>query len=137
MRWEDQEINHKTCDDFPEVICAFLSLVGRAERVRSYFVHIDQPRLDDMIGDGRLIKQARGARIDRLCLYCRLMCRLGPGGDDYSALGAFPYWSDSESLYGIVYISPKNDWFDIMVVVGEAPIQPSNAPGPSPSNNAA
>ena len=124
MRWEDQELNFRTGAEFPEIVYAHIALLNRAEKVRSYFVRVDQQVLDEMLADGRIGKMARGARIDRLCLYYRLTCRLGPGGDDYPSLGTVHYWggSDLESLYGIVYISPRNDWINVMVVSGEAPI---------------
>ena len=131
MRWEDQELNYKTCDAFPEIVFAFHSLLGRANQLRSCFVRVDPPTLDEMVADGRVDRRASGARTDRLCLYFRLMCRIDPGGDHYPSFGTFPYWSGSENVYCIVRISPKNDWLDMMVVVGEAPITPPPQADPS------
>lgn len=122
MRWEDQELNHKVPDyKFPEVFFAGLSLLGCASKQQGRFLDIDQQALDQMIENGDLPKRAQGVRIDRLCLYYRLSCRLGPGGDHYPALGTTHFWEDSKSLYAILYISPKNEWFHIMVLSGEAP----------------
>lgn len=122
MRWEDQELNHNVPENkFPEVFFAGLFLFGSAAKHEGSFLEINQQKLDDMIAAGELPKKAMGARIDRLCLYFRLSCRLGPGGDHYPVLGATHFWEDSKSLYAILYISPKNDWFNIMVVPGEAP----------------
>jgi hypothetical protein len=131
MRWEDQELNHAVPENkFPEVFFAGLFLLGCASKQQGSFLHIDQQTLDQMVEKGDLPKKAQGARIDRLCLYYRLSCRLGPGGDHYPVLGTTHFWQDSKSRYAVLYISPKNDWLDIMVVSGEAPHQGANgAPG--------
>jgi hypothetical protein len=126
MRWEDQELNHEVPENkFPEVFFAGLFLLGCTSKQRGSFLHIDQQRLDEMVGNGDLPEKAKGVRIDRLCLHYRLFCRLGPGGDHYPVLGTMHFWEDSKSLYAIFYLSPKNDWFHIMVVAGEAPNQPA------------
>ena len=122
MRWEDQELNHEVPENkFPEVFFAGLFLLGSASRQQGSFLRMDQRSLDQMVEKGDLPAKARGARIDRLCLYYRLSCRLGPGGDHYPVLGTTHFWEDSKSLYAVLYISPRNDWLDIMVVSGEAP----------------
>jgi hypothetical protein len=121
MRWEDQELNHATESIFPEVVIACLMLLGPASRQQGRFLRIDQKTLDDMIESGKLSSRARGARINLVCLYYRLMCRLGPGGDHYPTLGTMHFWQESDSLYGILCLSPMNDWFEVMVVSGEAP----------------
>ena len=122
MRWEDQELNREVPENkFPEVFFAGLFLPGCASKQQGSFLHIDQHVLDQMVENGDLPKKARGARIDRLCLYYRLSCRLGPGGDPYPVLGATHFWADSKNFYTILYISSKNDWVDIMIVSGEAP----------------
>lgn len=125
MRWEDQELNHEVPENkFPEVFFAGLFLLVSASKQQGSFLRIDQQVLDRMVEKNDLMKKARGCRIDRLCLYYRLSCRLGPGGDHYPVLGTTHFWEDSESRYAILYISPKNDWFHIMVLAGEAPSQP-------------
>lgn len=122
MRWEDQELNHGVPENkFPEVFFAGLFLLGCAAKQRDIFLRIDQGKLDEMVERGDLPTKAEGARIDRLCLYYRLACGLGPGGDHYPVLGTTHFWGASKSLYAILYISPKNDWFHIMVLAGEAP----------------
>jgi hypothetical protein len=122
MRWEDQELNHGVPENkFPEVFFAGLFLLGCASKLQGSFLRVDQRKLDEMVAKGDLPKKAAGSRIDRLCLYYRLSCRLGPGGDHYPVLGASHFWEDSKSLYAILYISPQNDWFNIMVVGGESP----------------
>ena len=124
MRWEDQELNHDVPENkFPEVFFAGLFLLECASRQQGTFLPIDQLVLEAMVEEGDLPKKAQGARIDRLCLYYRLSCRLGPGGDHYPVLGTTHFWEDSKSLYAIIFISPNNDWFKIMVVGGEAPNQ--------------
>ena len=75
-----------------------------------------------MVARGELPKTAQDARIDRLCLYYRLACRLGPGGDHYPALGVMHFWQGSRSLFAIINLSPLNDWCKILVVPGEPPI---------------
>jgi len=128
MRWEDQELNHAVPENkFPEVFLAGLFLLSYASRRQGRFLHIDQQVLDDMVEKAELPKKAEGVRIDRLCLYYRLSCRLGPGGDHYPVLGTTHFWGDSKSLYAILYIAPDNGWFHIMVVEGEAPNQPLQA----------
>jgi hypothetical protein len=125
MRWEDQELNRETAETkFPEVFYASLSLPCRAAQSRGTFVPLDQSGLDAMVESGALNPKARGTRIDRLCLYFRLFCRLGPGGDQYPELGVMHFWFGGESLYAIFHISPQNDWLSIMVVPGEAPNSP-------------
>jgi hypothetical protein len=122
MLWEDQELNHEVPENkFPEVFFAGLFLLGCASRQQTSFLRIDQLVLDAMIERGELPKKSAGVRIDRLCLYYRLSCRLGPGGDHYAVLGTTHFWQESTSLYAILHISPRNDWFDIMVIAGEAP----------------
>ena len=122
MRWEDQELNHDVPENkFPEVFFAGLFLLACASKLRGRFLHIDQQKLDELVGMGELPQKAAGARIDRLCLYYRLACRLGPGGDHYPTLGTTHFWEDSESLYAILHISPQNDCFHIMVIGGESP----------------
>jgi hypothetical protein len=122
MRWEDQELNHAIPETrFPEVFFAGLFLLSCASNQQGSFLRIDQQRLDQMITSGELPAKAAGARIDRLCLYYRLSCRLGPGGDHYPVLGATHFWDNSRSLYAILHISPKNDWFQIMAIAGEPP----------------
>ena len=134
MRWEDQELNHEVPEsEFPEVLFAGLFLLGCASMQLGRYLRIDQQTLDEMVEKGDLPKKAEGSRIDRLCLYYRLSCRLGPGGDHYPVLGTTHFWEDSKSLYAIFYISPKNDWFHIMVVGGEAPNQTVKRTGASRS----
>jgi hypothetical protein len=134
MRWEDQELNHGVPENkFPEVFFAGLFLLGCASRQPGTFLRIDQQTLAEMVEKGELPKKAQGARIDRLCLYYRLSCRLGPGGDHYPVLGTTHFWQDSKSLYAILYISPNNDWVHIMVVGGEAPNQTVQRTGASRS----
>ena len=124
MHWEDQELNHATPETkFPEVFFAGLFLLTCASKQQGSFLRIDQQSLDQMIENGDIPKKADGTRIDRLCLHYRLSCRLGPGGDHYPVLGTIHFWKESKSLYAILYISPKNEWFHIMVVGGEAPNQ--------------
>ena len=131
MRWEDRELNHDVPENkFPEVCFAGLFLLGCASKQHGSFLRIDQRSLDQMIESGKLPKKTQGSRIDRLCLYYRLACRLGPGGDHYPVLGTTHFWQDSRSLYAIIYISPQNDWFDIMVVAGEAPNHEPTAAAP-------
>jgi hypothetical protein len=130
MRWEDQELNYKVPENkFPEVFFAGLFMLGCASKQQGTFLRIDQRKLDEMVVKGDLPKKAKGSRIDRLCLYYRLSCRLGPGGDHCPVLGAAHFWRDSKSLYAILYVSPHNNWFHIMVVGGESPNQPT-APDP-------
>jgi len=126
LRWEGKEINYAIGNEFPEIVFAFHALLSAASRQRGIFLYVDQAKLDALIDEGTkksLIGQAAGARIDRLCLYYRLMCGLGPGGDHHSQLGALHYWNGpkSESVYGIVHVSPANDWVSVMVVNGEPP----------------
>jgi len=122
MRWEDQELNHGVPENkFPEVFFAGLWLLGLAAKEQGAFLRIDQAKLDELVQSGTLSDRAKGTRIDRLCLYYRLSCRLGPGGDHYPVLGAMHFWEGSESHYAVLHISPKNEWFDIMVLRGEAP----------------
>src|SRR5258706_6389768 len=95
MRWEDQELNRSVPENkFPEVFFAGLWLLGHTAESRDRFHRIDQQALDDMIASGALIEKARGARIDRLCLYYRLSCNLGPVGDHYPALRVSPFWPE-------------------------------------------
>lgn len=130
MRWEDQELNHGVPENkFPEVFFTGLLLLGFASNQPGTFLHIDQQTLDELVKNGQLPKKAEGCRIDRLCLYYRLSCRLGPGGDHYPVLGTTHFWKESRSLFAILYISPRNDWFHIMVVAGEAPNPQSGANG--------
>ena len=122
MRWEDQELNHQIpAEKFPEVSFAGLFLLDYASKRLGSFLRMDQQVLIRMIKSGELPEMAAGTRIDRLCLYYRLFCGLGPGGNPYPALGTTHFWKDSKSHYAILHISPKNDWFDIMAVQGEAP----------------
>jgi hypothetical protein len=122
MRWEDQELNHATPETkFPEVLFAGVSLVAYASGHQGHYLRVDQNELDRLIQDGMLPKAAIGTRIDRLCLHFRLFCRLGPGGDHYPALGVTHFWQDLLSLYPILYLSPKNDWLEIMVITAPAP----------------
>lgn len=126
MRWEDQELNHDVPENkFPEVFFAGLFLLGCASKQRGSFLHIDQQKLEKLVGVGELPQEAAGVRIDRLCLHYRLLCRLDPGGDHYPVLGTIHFWEDRESLYAIFFISPLNDWFRIMVVEGESPNKPA------------
>lgn len=135
MRWEDQELNHQVPENrFPEVFFAGLFLLGCTSNRQGSFLRIDQQVLDEMIKKGDLPQKAKGARIDRLCLYYRLSSHLGPGGDHYPVLGTSHFWQDSKSLYAILYISPKNEWFDIMVVPGEAPNHAPPATGAAPGD---
>ena len=128
MRWEDQELNHEVPENkFPEVMYAGLFLMAYTARHQGRFLHIDQQALDQLIQKGDLPSKAQGARIDRLCLYFRLACRLGPGGDPYAVLGTTHFWQASRSVYAILYISPQNAWFQIMVLEGAAPNQPLRA----------
>jgi hypothetical protein len=122
LRWEDQELNHATPENkFPEVFYAGHFLPMLAAKQQGKFLQIDQAALERMVASGTLNERARGVRIDRLCLHCRLFCRLGPGGGSYPEIGAMHFWRDSESLYIILHISPANDWVGIMVVSGECP----------------
>ena len=130
MPWEDQELHHGIPENkFPEVFFAGLWLPGLAAKEEGRFLRIDQTKLDKMVQTGTLTERAKGVRIDRLCLYYRLSCGLGPGGEHYPVLGTTHFWRDSESQYAVLYISPKNEWFDIMVLRGEAPnhLVPRNA----------
>ena len=61
MRWEDQELNYGTAEDFPEVVFAFHSLLQRAEKCRTFYVCGNQAVLDEMIADGRMSKNSRGS----------------------------------------------------------------------------
>ena len=111
MRWEDQELNYGVPENkFPEVFFAGLWMLGCAAERQTRFLRLDQAKLDGMVQSGALTERAKGIRIDRLCLYYRLACSLGPGGDHYPVLGNTHFWRDSKSLYAILYISPKNDW---------------------------
>lgn len=134
MRWEDQELNYAVPESkFPEVFFAGFFLLGHAPNGLGSYLRIDQQTLDGMVQKGELPKKAEGCRIDRLCLHYRLFCRLGPGGDHYPALGTMHFWQNSESFYAILYISPKNEWLDIMAVAAEAP---NHSPEPSAVNAA-
>jgi hypothetical protein len=136
MRWEDQELNHGVPENkFPEVFFTGLFLLGYASKRKGRFVRIDQQMLDDLVANDELPRKASGCRIDRLCLYYRLSCRLGPGGDHYPVLGTTHFWETSKSLYAILYISPKNDWFHIMVIAAEAPNEQAGADGRQPSGS--
>ena len=119
-RWDDQEINYATETKFPEIIHATLIIPRWAEKFRGTFLKLDQVKLDALLESGEFPEKMRGARIDRVCLYFRLFCRLGPGGDHYPALGVM-HWYRVESLYAIFYFSPTNDWLQVMVLAGEAP----------------
>ena len=135
MRWEDQELNHEVPENkFPEVMYAGLFLMAFAARQQGLFLKIDQGTLEQMIEKGHLPVKAKGARIDRLCLYYRLACRLGPGGERYPVLGTTHFWSGAQSLYAILFISFENAWLHIMVLRGEAPnkVTGANAGGPHP-----
>jgi hypothetical protein len=122
MRWEDQELNHATPENkFPEVLYAGMSLLGYVSRHQGQYVRFDQKKLDELVQDGTLPKRASGARIDRLCLHFRLFCGLGAGGESYPPLGVTQFWQTSESLYAILYFSPKHEWFDMMVIPAPAP----------------
>jgi hypothetical protein len=130
MRWEDQELNYATPENkFPEVLFARLNLLVHASQHQGQYLQVDQQKLDKMIEFGTLSKRAAGARIDRLCLQFRLFCLLGPGGDNYPALGVTHFWQNSVSLYAILYFSQKNDWLNIMFVTAPAPdTVPKQAP---------
>jgi hypothetical protein len=120
MRWEDQEINHATPENkFPEVFFASLDLQGHAAKHQRQYIRVDQKALDEMVSAGILSKRTTGVRIDRLCLFFRVFCRLGPGGDHYPNLGVVHIWIDGASHYDIIRFSPLNDWLDIMDI--EAP----------------
>jgi len=122
MRWEDQELNHSTPETkFPEVFFASLELPGLAEKKSGEYLMVDQEKLDAMIQAGELSKRISGVRIDRLCLFFRLFCSLGPGRDNYPTLGVMHFWSNSVSKYVICYFSPNNDWLKVMVVTASAP----------------
>jgi len=122
MRWEDQELNHATAETkFPEVFFTSLELPGLAEKTPGEYMVINQSRLDVMIQSGELSKRTCGVKIDRLCLFFRLFCRLGPGGDNYPTFGVMHFWSNSISKYTIFYFSPKNDEFKMMVISASAP----------------
>jgi|ERR1051325_7418880 hypothetical protein len=131
MRWEDQELNHATENKFPEVAAAFGSLLGHASRRTAQYLRVDQNKLDVMLKEGTLDGRAAGVRIHPLCLYFRMWCRLGPGGG-HPALGVLHSWGrNSTSHYAILYVSPKNDWFDIMIIAAPAPnqaMQPTASP---------
>jgi hypothetical protein len=130
-RWEDQEIKIGTSSaEFPKETIALFCLCSYAQKCREEFVHIDQPILDGLIASQQLPKEAKGARIDRLCLFFRLRCRLGPGGDGEASLGAFPFWSNDDNCYAITYISPLNNWLDLTVLKGPRHIRrhPSGEP---------
>jgi hypothetical protein len=43
------------------------------------------------------------------------------------------FWQNSKSFYAVLYISPKNEWLDIMAVAAEAP---NHSPEPSAVNAA-
>ena len=63
---------------------------------------------------------------------CIFVCGvLGPGGG-HPALGVLHSWGrNSTSHYAILYVSPKNDWFDIMIIAAPAPnqaMQPTASP---------
>lgn len=106
MRWEDEELNHATSEHkCPEVLFAGLSLLHRAAQHPGAYLRVDQKNLDEMITAGALSSKAKGARINWLCLHFRLLCRLGPGGDHYPALGVTHFWQNSASLYAILYLS--------------------------------
>ena len=122
MRWEDQELNHSTPETkFPEVFFASLELPMLAEKNSGEYLEVNQEKLDAMIKSGELSKRTSGVRIDRLCLFFRLFCRLGPGGDNSPTLGVMHFWSNSISKYAIFIFSPNNDWLKIMVVTAPAP----------------
>jgi hypothetical protein len=125
MRWEDQELNHAVPDNrFPEILAAWLSLFLHAEKSQGQYVRINQSKLDELIRTGEC-PQAFGARIDRLCLYARLTCGLGPGGDHSPALGITNFFKnsggDSGSLYAVLYLSPNNDWLKMMIIAAPPP----------------
>jgi len=135
MRWEDQELNHEVPENkFPEVMYAGLFLMAFASRQRGRFLKIDRGTLEQMIEKGDLPVKAKGARIDRLCLYYRLACGVGPGGERYPVLGTTHFWSGAQSLYAILYISPENAWLHIMVLGGEAPNEALQATAAPPSS---
>ena len=119
-RWEGQELNWATESKFPEVVYAGLFLTAYADKRRGKYIKLDQAKLDELVQSGALPEKARGVRIDRLCLYYRLFCRLGPGGDDYPVFGVMNFYS-SESVYAIFLISPKNDSLQVIVLAGEGP----------------
>ena len=122
MRWEDQELNHSTPENkFPEVFFASLELPGLAEKKLGDYLEVNQAKLDLMVQAGELDKRTKGVRIERLCLFFRLFCSLGPGGDNYPTLGVMHFWSNSMSKYAIFCFSPNNDWLKVMVVTASAP----------------
>ena len=122
MQWEDQEINYATPENkFPEVFFSSLELRTHAGKRPGEYIRIDQEALEEMIGAGVLSQRTKGVRIDRLCLFFRLFCRLGPGGGHQPSLGITHYWVNSNSRYAIFYFSPLNDWFDIMDIEASAP----------------
>src|SRR5580658_10165913 len=98
MRWEDQELNHTVGDHkFREVVYAGLFLASLAAKQQGKFMRLDQAGLDMMVQSGELTERAKGVRIDRLCLYYRLFCRLGPGGDHYPVGGVMHFWRGGTS----------------------------------------
>ena len=132
MRWEDQELSPTIPETkFPEVFFAGLFVMGWSAQQMGTYRRLDQSTLDALIDGGEIPDKASGARIDRLCLYFRVACSLGPGGEHYAVLGTTHFWRESESLYVILHISPQNDWFQIMTLAGDAPTKPVEPTGTS------
>lgn len=122
MRWEDLELNYSTPETkFPEILIAGLGLLNHSSKHQSRYLRVDQQNLEEMVKTGILSQRAAGARIDRLCLHFRLFSGLGPGGDNYPALGITHFWENSVSLYAIIQFSPKNDWLEMMVISAPPP----------------
>lgn len=86
------------------------------------YIRIDQEALHEFVETGALSERTKGVRIDRLCLFFRMFCNLGPGGGNYPTMGITHYWVNDSSHYIIFCFSPLNDWFDMMDT--EAPVPP-------------
>ncbi len=117
MPWERQEKDQEVLN-----ASTWSQLQHYASRHKGQSFRIDQQALNDIAKNGWFDPAIKSPpNISRLCLYLRRACGLCAGGGQAPALGAAHSWDNATSLYTIVYISPVNDWFNIMVVTGEAP----------------
>ena len=148
MRWEDQEYNQDTEHQFYEVTHVAMWLMSTVSREPGHFTRIDQAKLNEIIQSGKLINEKvqppdfterlKGVQIYRLCLCFRMRCGLQPEGGRFPNLGVCHFWilpkkkwllpqkTGAESHYSILYISPKNEWFDMMGIRGESPGESPN-----------
>ncbi len=126
MRWEDQEVNYATeTGEIKDTLMASCGVLRKARKKKGKYIRVDQGCLDTLIEQADLSEEIKETKIERFCLYHRLMSGIGPGGEAGPTLGIMHYWVDSKSYYGIFQFSPQNDWIDVMTIKED---QPNKAP---------